>query len=380
MVIAVNTRLLLKDKLEGIGNYAYQILKHLVKKHPEHRFIFIFDRPYDSEFIFGDNITPVVLFPPARHPILYKIWFDYRIPGILKKYKADVFFSPDGFLSQYTQIPQIPVIHDLNFEHNPQDLRKRDATYYLKYFPKFAKLAADIITVSEFSKSDLVNTYGLEPAKISISHNAVSPDFKPISNEKQILIKDKYSFEKPYFLYVGALHKRKNIGRMLLAFDQFKKESDASHQFLIAGATMFKDPEMITIYEGLSFQKDVVFLGRVSQVILTDLMASAFALMYVSIFEGFGIPIIEAMQCGTPVLTSNTTSMPEVAGDAAVIVDPLNIDDIKEGMLSLMDEKVRTEMVIKGLEQCKKFNWEQSAEVVWEVLKRNSYFEKKDSE
>jgi len=371
MVIAVNTRLFLKDKLEGIGNYAYQILKHLVNNHSEHRFIFIFDRPYDQSFVFADNITPVVLFPPARHPILYKIWFDYRIPGILKKYKADVFFSPDGFLSQYTQIPQIPVIHDLNFEHNPQDLRKRDADYYLKYFPKFAKLAAEIITVSEYSKQDIVNTYDIIPEKISISYNAVSSDFRPISNEKQLWIKAQYSSGKPYFLYVGALHKRKNIGRMLLAFDQFKKETNANHQFLIAGATMFKDPEILDIYGGMEFQKEVVFLGRVSQETLTQLMASSFALMYISIFEGFGIPIIEAMQCGTPVITSNTTAMPEVAGDAAVIVDPLDIQDIKRGMLSLLDEKVKNELIIKGLAQCKKFKWEQSAEEVWKVLKRN---------
>jgi len=119
MRIAINTRFLLKDKLEGIGWYTYEISKWLVEKHPEHEFIFFFDRPFDKSFIFGKNVTPVVLSPPARHPVLWYLWFEFVIPKALKKYKADLFFSPDGYLSLKTKVKTITVIHDIASFHFP---------------------------------------------------------------------------------------------------------------------------------------------------------------------------------------------------------------------------------------------------------------------
>ncbi len=132
MRIAVNTRFLLSHKMEGFGWFTYEVVKRLVQNHPEHEFIFFFDRKYDSKYIFGDNVTPVILSPQARHPILFKIWFNYSVTKALKKYKADIFFSPDGYLSLKTEIKQISVIHDLNFEHYPQDLPSWPRKYLKK--------------------------------------------------------------------------------------------------------------------------------------------------------------------------------------------------------------------------------------------------------
>ena len=139
MRIGINTRFLLPHKMEGFGWYTYEVVKRLVENHPEHEFIFFFDRPYDSNFIFGENVTPVVLFPQARHPFLFYWWFEFSIPKALKEHKCDLFFSPDGYLSLKTSVPQIGVIHDINFEHNPKDLKWLMRKYYQRYFPKFAK-------------------------------------------------------------------------------------------------------------------------------------------------------------------------------------------------------------------------------------------------
>ena len=117
MRIAVNTRLLLKGKLEGIGWFTYESFKLIVRSHPEHEFFFIFDRKFDKEFIFSDNVTPIVVGPPARHPILHFIWYEISIPRILKKIKPDIFISPDSYLSLSSKYPDLIVIHDLNFEH-----------------------------------------------------------------------------------------------------------------------------------------------------------------------------------------------------------------------------------------------------------------------
>src|SRR5262245_6511853 len=155
MNIAVNTRMLLKGRLDGIGTFSYETLKRITAQHPEHRFIFLFDRPYDPSFVFGSNVTPLNLFPPARHPLLYTWWFEYSVPKALRNIQADVFLSPDGFLSTRTGVPTLAVIHDINFEHYPKDMPGAYRNYYRTWFPRFARKATRIATVSEFSKKDL---------------------------------------------------------------------------------------------------------------------------------------------------------------------------------------------------------------------------------
>jgi glycosyltransferase involved in cell wall biosynthesis len=156
MKIAVNTRLLLKDKLEGIGWVAYETLRRMVASHPEVEFYFLFDREPDPMFLFADNVKPVVLFPQARHPFLFIWFFEFSVTKALKKIKPDLFFSPDGYLSLRSDVPQVTQFHDLNFEHFPKDMPKIHLWHYKTFFPRFARKAKRIVTVSEFSKQDIV--------------------------------------------------------------------------------------------------------------------------------------------------------------------------------------------------------------------------------
>lgn len=133
MKIAVNTRLLLKGKMEGIAVHAYHVLKRITKAHPEHQFLFLFDRPYSEEFIFSDNITPIALMPQARHPFLFYLWFEFSVGRVLNQSKPALFYSPDGFLSLRADTPSIPVLHDINYEHYPEDLPKVALWYYKKF-------------------------------------------------------------------------------------------------------------------------------------------------------------------------------------------------------------------------------------------------------
>ena len=140
MRIAVNTRLLLKDKLEGIGWYTFETLSRIVKAHPNHDFYFIFDRAFSKEFVFAKNVHPIVLNPPTRHPILWYIWFEWRLPKLLKQINADVFLSPDGFLSLKSKIPSLAVIHDINFKHYPKNLKFLHRKYYNNFIKKNDKM------------------------------------------------------------------------------------------------------------------------------------------------------------------------------------------------------------------------------------------------
>jgi glycosyltransferase involved in cell wall biosynthesis len=371
MRIAVNTRFLLKDKLEGFGWFTFETLKRITQQHPEHEFIFFFDRPYADKFIFSDNITPVVLPPMARHPILFKIWFNYSVTWALKYYKADLFFSPDGYLSLRTKIPQVAVIHDLNFEHFPNDIPSSPRRYLLKHFPLFAKKAAHIITVSEYSKEDIIGKYGIKADMITVAHNGASDSFQPVSEEVKKRMQDTYTHGYPYFIFVGALHPRKNIIRLLQAFERFKANTKSDTRLLLVGDFLWRDENFKMRFEQLTYKDEIHFTGHMETERLHEVLASARALTFVSYFEGFGIPLVEAMRAGTPVIAGKLTALPEVAGDAALYIDPYSVQSIEDGLTQMdADDELRETLIQKGIQRGPQFSWNTTAEKVWEVLKR----------
>ncbi len=367
MKIAVNTRLLLKDKLEGIGWVAYECLRRMVISHPEVEFHFIFDREPDPKFIFADNVKPVVLFPPARHPFLYIAFFEFAVARYLRKIKADLYLSPDGYLSLRSKVKQIAVFHDLNFEHFPQDFPKIHLWHYKKFFPKYARKADKIITVSGFSKKDICECYGINPDKIEVAYNGANEIFSPMNEELKKEIRDKYTEGNPYFMFVGSLHPRKNLARLFTSFDIFKKRNNNDIKLLIVGSKRWWTEPIKNAYEAMTHKDDVIFAGRLSAEDLHLVTASALASVYVSYFEGFGIPIVEAFKCDTPVITSNVTSMPEVANDAALLVDPFKEESIVDAMEKILDEEVRNELIEKGRIRRQDFSWDKAAEIWWKV-------------
>lgn len=371
MNIAVNTRLLLHNRLEGIGWFTFESMRRVAARHPEHRFIYLFDRPFHDSFITSDNIDPMVVPPPARHPLLWRMWFDYTIPRVIRKNKADLFLSPDGFLSQRLSIPQVPVIHDLNFERYPEDLRSSHSKYYRKYFPRFAEKAKRIATVSEFSKSDIVNQYGMQPDKIDVVYNGVNTSFQPAEEVAVERFKSQHTGGENYFVFVGAMHPRKNIQRLLQAFDTTKTKQPGNYKLLLVGNKYWWNDEIRKTYENMTHRKDVVFTGRLSAGELNTALSGAMALSFVPYFEGFGIPILEAFATDCPVITSNITAMPEIAGNAALLVDPFSVDSIAEGLLRvLIEDGLREKLIASGRERVKEFSWNRTAEKLWQTIEK----------
>ncbi|MDP2337912.1 MAG: glycosyltransferase family 1 protein [Bacteroidota bacterium] len=366
MIIAVNTRLLIQGKLEGIGWFTRETLSRITRDHPEHQFLFIFDRPFADEFIFSDNITPIVLAPPTRHPVLWFIWFELQIPRILKKYKADLFFSPDGYLSLNTQINQLAAIHDINFAHRPKDLPWLKAKYYNYFFPRFARKAKRVVTVSYFSKEDIIRTYKIGIDKIDVVYNGVNTTYTPTSDVEKLEVKEKYSGGKNYLLFIGSLHPRKNICGLLRAYDAFRTSVESDTKLLIVGESMFKTNDIELAYEGMRYKDDVIFTGRLNTEELHQVLGASLALTFVPFFEGFGVPVIEAMNSGVPVICSNTTSLPEVGGSAVLYVDPFSLAQIKDAMVKIYLEKdLRDSLIEKGFIQKDKFSWDKTADLLW---------------
>ena len=234
MKIVVNTRSLVTNKLDGIGWFTYQTLKRITQSHPEHEFVFLFDRPFDSQFIFANNVRPVVLFPPARHPFLYCIYYEFSVRRNLQKIKPDVFVGPDGLLSLGSKTKQIAVRHDINFYHYPQDLGFFYRHYYNFFMPKFAKKASKIVTVSQFSKQDLVQTYGVLADKIEVVYNGINDGYRKLEDYLKLETKAKFSGGKEYFLFVGSMSPRKNLVRLIAAFANFKKQIQSDFKLVLA--------------------------------------------------------------------------------------------------------------------------------------------------
>ncbi|MES2556977.1 MAG: glycosyltransferase family 1 protein [Bacteroidota bacterium] len=368
MRIAINTRFLLSSKMEGFGWYTFEVVKRLVEQHPEHEFVFFFDRAFDPKFVFGPNVTPVVLNPPARHPILFYLWFEWSVRRALKKHKIDVFFSPDGYLSLGSKVPQIGVIHDLNFEHYPLDIPWQPRLYLRSFFPKFARKATQIVTVSEYSKQDICTTYKIPESKVTVGWNGASELFKPLDETTIAEIRNTHSSGKPYFIFVGALHPRKNVGRLLQAYAQFC-EQNTEIDLLIVGETLWKNKQLQLPDLGESVKNRIHFTGHVSQTNLTRLVGAAHSLVYVPYFEGFGIPLVEAMKCAVPIIAGNRTSLPEIAGNAALYCDPFDVNSITAAMHELSNNpELYAQLKAAGLERGQLFSWDHTATVCWEVI------------
>lgn len=345
----------------------------MTAQHPEDEFIFLFDRPFDAQFVYGKNVTSVVLPPRARFAPQFYFWFEWAVPQALKKYSADVFFSPDAMCSLSAKTPTVMTCHDLVPLHFPKQIPLIHRHYLLHFLPKHLRRADRVLTVSDYVRQDIFKTCGIQLEKITTVHNGCRERFFSLGETEKQEVRQKFAEGKPYFFYAGAIHPRKNIPRLIRAFDLFKNKTAAPAKLLLAGRFAWETGEVKTAFEQASSRADIQFLGYVGDETLPKLMASALALTYVSMSEGFGLPLLEAMHAEIPVLAADATALPEVAGDAALLVDPFSEIAIAEGLEKLWrDEILRKKLVGKGRVQREKFSWHAAAEQIYQILKETA--------
>lgn len=373
MRIAVNA-IFLQDYLrEGFGHYAAEVLKRMVIQHPEDDFLLVYDRPWETPFLEASNLTSILVSPAARHPLSFKYWYDVKASKAVKKWKADVWFQPYGFCSLTSRIPQVLMIHDLAFLHYPKYISWYQRAYYRWFTPAFIRKAKKLITVSEFSKNDIVKSYRTSNDHIQVIPGAARTAFQPLDWEARQVVKDGYADGREYFLFVGGIHPRKNLLNLLKAFSHFKKWQHSNMKLLVAGRLAWQYDDLLEKLKTYKYREDVVLLDYLPEDQLQRVTAAAYALVYPSWFEGFGLPILEAMKCEVPVICSNTSSMPEVAGEAALLVDPADPDAIAKEMLSLYrNEGIRNAFIEKGIQRAACFSWEDAAESLYEALRQAS--------
>jgi len=369
MKIAINCWVLRNKQLDGIGYFTVNTISRIIRNHPEVEFMILCDKKFTENYFDFPNARKYKIFPPWRHPVLYIWYMEIVLPLFLRKHKPGLLVSMEGFLSLGSSTKQLPVIYDINFEHQPQDLKFLNRLYFGFFFKRFVKKATRIATISGYSRQDIATFYKINNDKIDNVSCGINGNFEPLSENEIAATRQKFSGGKPYFFFVGSMHPRKNIARLIEAYTVFRQKNNCDYKLLLAGAIWWSKSSMETAYNSSPFKDDIIFTGRLSDDELKKVLGSAFSLSFVPIFEGFGLPIVEAMQSEVPVICSNTTSMPEVAGEAAVLIDPYNVTSIANGMETMFtDNALRHRLVQLGNVQKQKFTWDNTAELLWQSI------------
>ncbi len=366
MRIGVNARLLLTGKLEGIGWHAWEIISRLIKLHPQHQFILFYDRHQDIRIPVGHNVLPVSLGPPSRHPLLIHIWCEYVLPRACLDHRLDLFYSPEPLMPGALKVPVIITIHDLTPYRMPETMTRAHRWYYQYIIQRNINKANHILTVSNFSKQELISLFNLKPDNITVVYNAARAIFKPIEAIARQLIRDRFAQCNPYFISVGAIHERKQILQIIQAFELFKTTYKTLHKLLLVGKYMGRQPRIKAAVDHSHYKRDIIHLGYLEEENLANVMASADALINLSAYEGFGMPLVEAFQSGTPVIAAARSCYPEIAGHAAILVDPEDSQLVSESMWWITKHPDRLRDL--GLIQALRFDWDQSAQGIASIF------------
>ena len=371
MIIAINARTLRAVPHDGIGWFTLEVVSGIVSAHPEDRFVMIGDRRYHTLPVEGTNVEYITIPLRTVHPILWYKWHEIFLPRVLKKTGAEVFIAPDGIMPLRTDVPCVPVIHDLNHEHRPGDIPRSERIYYRHFFPRFARKAVRVVTVSGFSADDISKTYGISRDKIDVVPNGVADIFSPPLAGEAEATRGQYTGGRPYFLFVSNFSPRKNVETVVSAFNQFRKGGHGDHVLLLAGKRLYLTREIDRAVESSPYGSDILFTGSVARDVLRRLYGAAEALVFVPWFEGFGIPVVEAQRCGTPCILSDSSSLPEVSGGAALCVSPADAGAIAEAMARLVsDGALRRRLAAEGRNNSLRYTWENTATAMWDCVTR----------
>jgi glycosyltransferase involved in cell wall biosynthesis len=389
MAIGIDLRVLARGTRTGVEEYTINLLSHLLPLEPKINYQLFYNayqkvklnHPWlslSNVQLKDFRIPNRLFFATARYLNQPKI--DKLLDGI------DVYFNPHFFVAPLSnKCKKIITFHDLSFEHYPEffSWRKRLWQRFLMNTQQEAKQADKIIVVSQSTKEDLVNLYGIDSEKIKVVYSGVGGQFRPFFRSptpklfrswtpRLIELKEKYNLPDKFILYFGTIEPRKNLIGLIKAFELLKDKfqiPDSRFKLVIAGTKGWLYQDIFRAAQESKYKQDIVFTGFVEEADKPVLYNLAQVFVYPSFFEGFGFPPLEAMACGIPTIVSANSSLPEVVGQAALMVDPTNIDELAWAMeTTLTNNNLREQLIKKGLEQAQKFSWQRCAQETLRVL------------
>ena len=350
----------------GIGTYIRNLLRQLARLDRDTEFVLLC-RPEDAASLtsLGSNFRPII--ETAGN---YSVAEQLRVPLALQRERVTLFHAPHYVLPPLVRCRSVVTIHDCIHLMFPQYLPNRMALAYARTSIRMAaRRATRVLTVSESSKSDILRFVDTEPDKIDVIYNAYDERFGVEPREEDVVrVKERYQLHDEFVLYAGNVKPHKNLERLIEAFDRVRKHGLDHLKLVIIGDEISKYTSLRRAVHKHQLHKYVRFLGYLPEETLAVMYRLAGVFVFPSLYEGFGLPPLEAMASGTPVVTSNVSSLPEVAGDAAVLVDPYDPDAIAAGIERVLtDERIRRELRRKGVARARQFSWEQSVKRVREI-------------
>jgi len=361
----------------GISRYLIQLLKEFAKDESGIEFQLIV---YESEKnIFlptnANNFSVYTIPENSKSPVKSLLWTFLKLPSLIKKIKSDVVFMPaaNRRLTLSYPCPSVGTVHDFSSLHVEAKYDAARMFYIKKVLPFLIKKLDHILTVSECSKKDIVQYVGVQPDKVTVTHLACdNNEFNTTSSESaNKRIRKNYKIDAPYFIYISRLeHPGKNHVSLIKAYNKMRNKINEKFLLVLAGSDWNGSDEVHALAEQSDYKSDIIFTGFVPQCDTAELYRASIAMVFPSRFEGFGLPILEAMASGTPVACSNCSSLPEIAGDAAMLFDPMDIDNISNVLEVLaLDVDRRKTLRQKGLDRAEEFSWKKTAELTLNSLK-----------
>jgi len=347
----------------GIGRYAANLARALIQVQPE-RFALFYNRAKDTKPPDGLEAVPARTVRAGYKPWRMAVWlgqlahigFDRLVPG------AELFHATEHLLPPLHGAATVLTVHDMIFKLFPQTQKRLNYWYLNATMPLYCRRADAIVTVSECSKQDIVARYGLDPAKVTVIHEAAGPEFSPTSPAEQERVRRRYGLPEQFVIHVGVIEPRKNLTRLVEALQRLRGEG-LSIPLVAVGPKGWLYDDFFQRLEQLQVRDAVYFLGYVPLADLAAAYSAARLAAMPSVYEGFGLPVLEAMACGTPVVCSGTSSLPEIGGDAARYFDPLSVEEIAAAIRTAWtDSELRAAMRQQGLAQAARFSWQRAAE------------------
>ncbi len=353
----------------GISQYAYGLLKSLIRLDQKNQYyLFGYTKSGFEWDNFRGNVQEIVLRLPQRHGGR-AFWEMALVPFAARRWNLDVWFSPVFFVPKFIRIPRVVAIHDLIFMnfYDPESRYSRDLQAKVAYAIKHA---AKIVVTSHYTMEDLCKAFPLDRGKVAVIHLAADERFHPIEKSLVPAVLKRYGIDFPYLLFVGEISQRKNLSHLLKALRLLKQDDRLSGRKLVVVGKRTTDTDQI-LHEvlGLKLSEDVFFTGYVADEDLPFIYNGADVFVFPSLYEGFGIPPLEAMQCGTPVVASNATSIPEVVGEGALLFDPNDPADMAERIDEVVNGKVDVGALrARAKHQVEKFTWVSAASRTMDIF------------
>ncbi len=368
MTIAIN----LSDFIPIAGNgFFYSFFETFAASNPTHQFIFITSAVADQRLPEHKNIVQVISSPKLNNPFFWKIWLNYTLPNIIRKHKADLIIHTGNVCSLRSPLPQFLFISDLSFSLFPTFFKKQQQLFLKKNMPAFIAKASGIATASNFLTKELIEQFAVAANKISRFQMIPADEFQPANWNNKDLMKSKYTEEKEYFLFSGEIRPQNNLINLLKAFTFFKTRQKSNMQLIILSKAVAEDDPFLEIFNTYKYRKEVKILLDVPIAEAAKITAAAYAFIYPTLYDAMPIDLLQAMQCGVPLVSSNVGAIEEMTGDASLKTDPENFEDMAQKMMSIFkDETLRDKLIINGQKIIEQMPVKNPNENWWKIIEQ----------